>query len=163
MAQQAIEKVGPSKHNLARTGRMALYGGGNPSPLPLPSPALPLPFPNIPSPSQNAPANTHHPSSRLRPRSNNLVRLPRAPDQFPHKTEPDDRRARSNGPDRLRVQQPLLLPVVDGDNGGDGSGGEAAGHVLGGAQEELDGVAGGAGGEFPVRAVGASGAGGECC
>ena len=45
MAQQAIEKVGPSKHNLARTGRMALYGGGNPPP----SPFLPLPFPNIPS------------------------------------------------------------------------------------------------------------------
>ncbi len=28
MAQQAVEKVGFDKHNLARTGRMALYGGG---------------------------------------------------------------------------------------------------------------------------------------
>lgn len=28
MAQQAVEKVGVEKHNLARTGRMALYGGG---------------------------------------------------------------------------------------------------------------------------------------
>lgn len=28
MAQQGVEKVGPSKHNFARTGRMALYGGG---------------------------------------------------------------------------------------------------------------------------------------
>ncbi|KAL8837786.1 MAG: hypothetical protein Q9170_002404 [Blastenia crenularia] len=27
MAQQAVEKVGFDKHNLARTGRMALYGG----------------------------------------------------------------------------------------------------------------------------------------
>ncbi|KAI9681984.1 MAG: Plasma membrane t-SNARE, secretory vesicle fusion [Caeruleum heppii] len=27
MAQQAVEKVGVEKHNLARTGRMALYGG----------------------------------------------------------------------------------------------------------------------------------------
>lgn len=28
MAQQAVERVGPEKHNFARTGRMALYGGG---------------------------------------------------------------------------------------------------------------------------------------
>ncbi|MCJ1412176.1 Protein required for ethanol metabolism [Ptychographa xylographoides] len=27
MAQQAVEKVGVEKHNYARTGRMALYGG----------------------------------------------------------------------------------------------------------------------------------------
>ena len=29
MAQQGVEKVGLDKHNFARTGRMALYGGGN--------------------------------------------------------------------------------------------------------------------------------------
>ena len=29
MAQQAVERVGAEKHNYARTGRMALYGGGN--------------------------------------------------------------------------------------------------------------------------------------
>lgn len=29
MAQQAVERVGVEKHNFARTGRMALYGGGN--------------------------------------------------------------------------------------------------------------------------------------
>lgn len=28
MAQQAVEKVGVDKHSFARTGRMALYGGG---------------------------------------------------------------------------------------------------------------------------------------
>lgn len=28
MAQQAVERVGVDKHNFARTGRMALYGGG---------------------------------------------------------------------------------------------------------------------------------------
>jgi hypothetical protein len=28
MAQQAVERVGLEKHNYARTGRMALYGGG---------------------------------------------------------------------------------------------------------------------------------------
>ena len=29
MAQQAVERVGVENHSLARTGRMALYGGGN--------------------------------------------------------------------------------------------------------------------------------------
>lgn len=28
MAQQAVERVGVDKHDYARTGRMALYGGG---------------------------------------------------------------------------------------------------------------------------------------
>lgn len=28
MAQQAVERVGVEKHDYARTGRMALYGGG---------------------------------------------------------------------------------------------------------------------------------------
>ena len=28
MAQQLVEKVGVDKHSYARTGRMALYGGG---------------------------------------------------------------------------------------------------------------------------------------
>lgn len=28
MAQQAVERVGLDRHNFARTGRMALYGGG---------------------------------------------------------------------------------------------------------------------------------------
>lgn len=35
IAQQAVEKKGASHHDLARTGRMCLYGGGT-SPLPLP-------------------------------------------------------------------------------------------------------------------------------
>lgn len=39
MAQQAVEKVGVDKHSFARTGRMALYGGGNTPPSP------PFPFP----------------------------------------------------------------------------------------------------------------------
>lgn len=30
-AQQLVEKKGVEKHDLARTGRMALYGGGKPS------------------------------------------------------------------------------------------------------------------------------------
>lgn len=33
MAQQAVERVGVEKHNFARTGRMALYGGGTLPPL----------------------------------------------------------------------------------------------------------------------------------
>ena len=31
MAQQLVEKVGWEKHDAARTGRMALYGGGESS------------------------------------------------------------------------------------------------------------------------------------
>jgi len=40
MAQQAVEKVGFDKHNLARTGRMALYGGGTCPVFVLPPPPL---------------------------------------------------------------------------------------------------------------------------
>ena len=39
MAQQAVEKVGVDKHSFARTGRMALYGGGK----------LPQPYPRFPT------------------------------------------------------------------------------------------------------------------
>ena len=39
MAQQLVEKKGLDKHDLARTGRMALYGGG----VSLPS-SLPMPY-----------------------------------------------------------------------------------------------------------------------
>lgn len=152
MAQQAVERVGPSKHNLARTGRMALYGGGTSPPLP--------PFSPHPPPSKLT--TGPKPNSRLRPRRHDLVLLPRAPDQFPHGAEPDHRRARADGPDGVRVDEPVLLPVVDGRDGGDGPGREAAGDVLGGVEEELDGVAGGAGGELPVRAAGAPRLGGEC-
>ena len=35
MAQQAVEKVGSKRHNFARTGRMALYGGGTQPSCPL--------------------------------------------------------------------------------------------------------------------------------
>lgn len=159
MAQQAVEKVGVDKHNFARTGRMALYGGGIVSP--------PLNFSLCALLSQTTPHKPINrltpPHSRLRPRSHDLVFLPRAPNQLPHTAQPDDRGARADRPDRLRVEQPLLLPVVDGHHGGDGPEGEAREHVLGGAEEELDGVAGRAGGEFQVRAVGASGFGCECC
>ena len=32
MAQQIVERAGRDKHNYARTGRMALYGGGQLNP-----------------------------------------------------------------------------------------------------------------------------------
>lgn len=41
-AQQLVDKKGLEKHDLARTGRMALYGGGTfSSPLPVPPPPTP--------------------------------------------------------------------------------------------------------------------------
>ena len=91
-----------------------------------------------------------------------MVFLPGAPHQLPRAPEPDHRSARADGPERVRGDESVLLPVGDGGDGGDGSGGEAAGDVLGGVEEELDAVAGGAGGEFPVRAVGGPGVGCEC-
>lgn len=140
MAQQAVEKVGVDKHNFARTGRMALYGGGTLFPIP----SLPLP---TPSPS-SFPTNklTQSPRSRLRPRSHNLVFPPRPPHQLPRLPQPHHRRARPDGPDRLRLHEPLLLPLVHGAHGGDGPEGEVEGNVLGGAEEELDGLASCAGG-----------------
>ena len=151
MAQQAVEKVGPSKHNFNRTGRMALYGGGTNSSFPPPS--------LVQTPSDLTPP----PRSRLRPRSNNLVLIPRPPHQLTHLPQPHDSRACPDRSDGLCIHESLLLLVFDGDYGGDGPGGEGEGDLLGGVEEELDGVAGGAGSEFQVRAIGASGFGCECC
>ena len=142
---------------------MALYGGGecppSPSSSPSPPPLSPIPT-QPPTPKPTNPPSL--PPSRFRSRRHNLVRLPSATDQLPPRAEHDDRSAGADGPDGVCVDEPVLLPVVDGADGGERSGREAADDLLGGAEEELDGVAGGAGGEFPVRAVGASGVGGEC-
>lgn len=126
----------------------------------------PPPLPNLP-PSQTPHKNLLTPPplppiSNLRPRRHNLVQFPRAAHQLPRLAEPDHRRARADGPDRLRVHEPLLLPVVHGDHGGGGPQEAIAGHVRGGVEEELDGVAGGAGRELQVCAAGAPGVGCEC-
>ena len=63
LAQQAVEKVGWEKHNLARTGRMALYGGGasvlaltpfSPSQSSQPHPQPPFPRAHHPFPNPEA-------------------------------------------------------------------------------------------------------------
>lgn len=61
MAQQAVEKVGFDKHSLARTGRMALYGGGT------------LQAPRVRRKSQKLTLLL----SYIWPSSNDMVRLPR--------------------------------------------------------------------------------------
>lgn len=80
MAQQIVERVGRDKHNYARTGRMALYGGGQSHP----------PFPLVralPIHCSRAKNNylilstTSH--SCLRPRGDNLVSIPSAKNQTP--------------------------------------------------------------------------------
>lgn len=72
MAQQAVERVGVEKHNFARTGRMALYGGGTLSPLdPL------LSCPNLNLRKMN--------SSRLWSCRNNVVQIPPAKNQSPQR------------------------------------------------------------------------------
>jgi hypothetical protein len=61
MAQQIVEKRGIEKHNLARTGRMALYGGGTCTP------------------QTNKARHTLTMHSNIRPSSNNMVFLPPTP------------------------------------------------------------------------------------
>ena len=100
--------------------------------------------------------------SRFRPRSHGLVRLPPAPHRAQVR-EPDHRRSRPDRPTRLCVNQPLRLPEQHGLHGRLESGREAAEHVLARAGEELDALAGRAGRQFQVRAVAASGLGGELC
>lgn len=111
MAQQGVEKVGVEKHNFARTGRMALYGGGTPTFLLVPPPSHTSP------PLHRILQLTLSSHSLLRSRSNDLVRLPRPSNQLPLKTQPHNRRPRSDGPDRLRLYQSLLLPQLDGAHG----------------------------------------------
>jgi hypothetical protein len=69
MAQQLVEKKGLKNHELARTGRMALYGGGTSRPL------------NILTPSQINQQLTIISHSYLRPRSNHLVQIPPKPNR----------------------------------------------------------------------------------
>lgn len=72
MAQQAVERVGVEKHNFARTGRMALYGGG-------------ILFPSIPFPPNHAAKLRVLNSSRLWSCRNNVVQIPPAKNQSPQR------------------------------------------------------------------------------
>ena len=75
MAQQGVEQVGLDKHNLARTGRMALYGGC----------ACSLTGPSTIDPQLDAGmqlANTCSLARRLRPRRDYMVQLPRPSHQL---------------------------------------------------------------------------------
>ena len=103
-----------------------------PAPLPLfssPS-SQPPPRSKQTQPTQLTPCPPRPLPSNLRPRSHDLVLLPRAADKLPRAAQPDHRRARADGPDRLRVDEPVLLPVLDGRHGGHGPEGEAVGDVL---------------------------------
>ena len=108
MAQQGVEKVGFDKHNFARTGRMALYGGGKSKSSHPPTP----PQSTITGP------NASSPHSNLRPRRHNLVRLPRTPHQLPLPPEPHHRRARPHRPDRFRLPELGVFSEQYGDHGG---------------------------------------------
>lgn len=136
MAQQAVEKRGLENHDIARTGRMALYGGGTYLPPPSPSPSL------------------THPSSNLRPRRNNLVRLPPTA-RKPLHTHHYHNRPRRYGPTHLHTDQSACLPLLHGDYGGVVAKSEDREYVHDGDYEELDVVAWSAVVEFQCCAVGA--------
>jgi len=99
LAQQLVEKRGLKKHDLARTGRMALYGGG----MYLPSPPSWFPI-------------TNKIYSNLRTSSYDLVQVP--PNQnCPPKQEPRDRSTRRNRSNRLCIHEPLRFPIIHGYHG----------------------------------------------
>lgn len=103
MAQQAVEKVGFDKHNLARTGRMALYGGG----------IFPFPLPFLPHPSFESDefvADIVSYNSYIRPRSHDMVRLPRSTHQLPLPPQPHNSSTRAHRPDRLRLCESGVFP-----------------------------------------------------
>ncbi len=146
MAQQLVERVGPRKHNFARTGRMALYGGGR----------------QTLRPSQNPKTDICKlPLSRLRPSGDNMVQVPADQDspqeyQYHHRGPCHDRS------DCLCVHEPLRLLEQYGHHGRDESEGQAGQHVLYSVAKELDGVAVCASYQFQAGAVGASGLGCQC-
>lgn len=108
MAQQGVEKVGLDKHNLARSGRMAAYGGGK---------SISIILSNMPSSllsilSQNY-TDVFSSSSRLWPRSNKMVQFPR----FARQSLLQERYhccTRSRRSIRLRPDQHGRLPLVNG-------------------------------------------------
>ena len=110
MAQQLVEKKGVKKHDMMRTGRMALYGGGQSSRRML-----------ISSPS---PMLIIYNNSCLRSSCNSLVQIPPTQDR-PSQQEPRDRRPCCMRPARLRAHQPIHLPQQHGDHGGLFAQGEA--------------------------------------
>ena len=105
---------------------------------------------------------THTWYSCFRSRSHGLVRLSPAP-HCPPVGESDHRRSRPYGSTRLCIDQSLRFPEQHGLHGRVESGRQAAEHVLPCTGEELDAVAGGAGGQLQVCAAAASGVGGELC
>jgi hypothetical protein len=101
MAQQLVEKKGLKNHELARTGRMALYGGGK-----FASSVL---WADIPLTSILC--------SYLRTCCNNLVQIPTEQNSVA-KQEPRNCRQSRCRPNHLCQHQLVRLPQQHGDHGG---------------------------------------------
>ena len=137
MAQQGVERRGLDKHDLARTGRMAAYGGCT------------SPLPPYPYPSAILTTTPRH----LRPRRNKMVRLPRqARKPAIHKRHHP--RARSLRPVPLRALQHGPLPLHHGLHGGQLARPAPQGRLSAGLPEELDGLAVGPVYQLQIRAPG---------
>lgn len=148
MAQQIIERAGRDKHNYARTGRMALYGGGQLHP--------PSPIRTIPthcSRSQDIYLTLFTAShSRLRPRGCNLVQIPPTKNQLP-KPKSHNRHPRPCRPVCFCDHQYVRLLEQYGNHGGFEPHGEIKEHIWHCLGKKLDALARGAVGEFQVCAV----------
>lgn len=145
MAQHLVEKKGLRNHEFGRTVRMGLYGGGT----------------SLPSPRSSPARLTRLRPSHLRPGRDQVVPVPAEQDRAPEQ-EARDRSARRRRPDRLRVGKPGLVPQQHGHHGRRQPQGEAGEELRVGAEEQLDGVAVGAGGQLLRRAVAASRPGRQC-
>lgn len=154
-AQQLVDKKGLEKHDLARTGRMALYGGGKRPFEPPTSPLYPpssFPLSRLPHPSilLNPPPF----NSRLRPRRSDLVQSPLAARQ-PAVAQRDHPRARGLRPGPLRADLHRGVPEQHGGAGGVLAAGEAGKELLGRAAHQLDDLAVCADGQLQARAAAA--------
>lgn len=149
MAQQLIERAGRDKHNYARTGRMALYGGGQLHP-PSAIRTIPTDF----SRAQNTYLTlftTSH--SRFRPRGYNLVQIPPTKNHLP-KPKSHNRHPRPCRPVCFCDHQHVRLLEQYGDHGGFEPHREIKEHIWHRPGKKLDGLARGAVSEFQVCAVG---------
>lgn len=143
-AQQLVDKKGLEKHDLTRTGRMALYGGGTSAQRLLASCHVWLLTTTLFS---------RH-TSRLRPRRRDLVQAALAARQ-PAVAQRDDPGARGVRPGHLRADLHRRLPQQHGRAGGHLPAGEARTQLLGRAAYQLDDLAVRADGQLQARAAAA--------
>ena len=145
-AQQLVDKKGLEKHDLARTGRMALYGGGTQHAL------FHTYFTVHPSIEMLHTNRTKPHNSRLRPRSSDLVQVPLAA-RHPAVAKRDHPGPRGVRPGHLCPDLHWGVSEQHGGAGGLVAQGEAGEELFGGAPYQLDDLAVCADGQLQARSA----------